>query len=181
MNTLSNKKIEKNILNQFLDITTVEAIFVAEPFISPRLLSSASSPCGSAKKEDIDLRQFQFTSTTSPLLLCSNNAESQLTLKSASEKRLANTTTSSHTTKVSFKIQKLFNKLEKSTENVSTVVAAAVSASSVTSSTLANASDLKAEKMNVDDAEDDAKKRPSHTPKEEEPLAKKSKSAKLDA
>lgn len=128
-----------------------------------------------SNKQNIDLNS-KFTSinitktTTAPTN--SNffiNVDDDNLLTTTSAKNVA---TSSP--KVSFKIQKIFNKLEKSTENLlsPTTPPSAASAGNVKNDESCQVSK---------DLDEDGKKRSLAPIKDEEPLAKKSKSAKIDA
>lgn len=148
----------------------------------------------SSNKQSLDLNS-KFTATTN--LMTSTTANKANFFINIDEDNILSTTSAKNivatsSPKVSFKIQKIFNKLEKSTENI--LSAAASSTSSATGTATGGSS-----RMNMDtvmdskslgkieecgqvskEQDDDGKKRPSAPIKDEEPLAKKSKSTKLD-
>lgn len=163
---------------------------------------SSMSLFSSSNKQDLDLNS-KFMSnnvnkssiskiTTNSNFLINLNEE---ILKSSTTTTSAKNVATASSPKVSFKIQKIFNKLEKSTENilssssVATTTASATGASTVSSSyRLSTESSKDTESTKKEESgqvskelEEDGKKRPLAPVKDEEPLAKKSKSAKIDA
>lgn len=127
-----------------------------------------------SNKQNLDLNSkfmsISITKTTTPTTNSNffTNVDEDNLLTTTSAKNVA---TSSP--KVSFKIQKIFNKLEKSTENL-------LSPTPSPTTTAGNAKSDDGCQVSKD-LEEDGKKRSLAPIKDEEPLAKKSKSAKIDA
>lgn len=165
---------------------------------------STSSSSTSMQNLDLNNRFIAPTATKSNFFI-NLDEDNNFKVTSSTTTSAKNVATTS-SPKVSFKIQKIFNKLEKSTENLlsSTSSTSSSSSSSVATTTVASAPatvttsgdtstadtsmDLEALKKKEDssgqvskDQEEDGKKRPLAPVKDEEPLAKKSKSTKIDA
>lgn len=163
---------------------------------------SSMSLFSSSNKQDLDLNS-KFMSANvniSPILKTTINSNffinlNEDILKSSTTTTSAKNVATASSPKVSFKIQKIFNKLEKSTENILSSSSVATTTSSATGATTVSSSyrlnmesleDTESTKQEESgqvskELEEDGKKRPLAPVKDEEPLAKKSKSAKIDA